>query len=292
MNSVPLCLCRSDRQNAMSFFFSETSPPIAAGSPAAGDEAEDAQEHEDGPASTCMNCQAPLRGEYCHRCGQPARTQRLRFRQLAASFLRGLFDLDSKTLRTTWHLCARPGSMTREYVEGNRVTYLSPLRYYILIVALNIGLSALLGTTDVASAGANNGRGFWDAHFVSLQISVVYALLAVPIAAGQWLLHWRRRLTLAEHYAFLLYLLGQSILVLAVIDIFVLLTTGAELSGDAEGLTWLGVFTVYIVGAGRTFYREAPWHTAWKTVVSYVTAALALGSCAAAGMLLYQWVVG
>ena len=238
-----------------------------------------------------MNCQAQLHGEFCHHCGQPARTQRLRFRQLAVGLLQGLFDLDSKPLRSAWHLFTRPGLMAREYVDGNRVTYLSPLRYYVLIVALNIGLSALLGMTDAASAGANSGNGFWDAHFVALQISLLYALIAIPVAASQWLLHRSSRLNPAEHYAFLLYLLAQSILVLAIIDVFAIASTGAELSGDAEGLTWLGVFTAYIVWAGRTFYREPAWHTAWKTVVSYVAAMVTIGLCAAAGIGLYQLIV-
>ena len=181
--------------------------------------------------------------------------------------------------------------MAREYVEGNRVTYLNPLRYYVLIVALNIGLSALFGPTGAASAGANNGNAFWDTHFVALQISLVYAFIAVPIAGSQWLLHRDGQLTLAEHYAFLLYLLAQSILVLMIIDVFMVVGTGTELSGDVEGLTWLGVFSAHVVWAGRTFYREAAWHTAWKTVVSYVAVAVFAGLSTAAGIGLYQLVV-
>lgn len=242
-------------------------------------------------SNRCMNCYAPLQGDYCYRCGQSAQTQRLRFSQLVGSLLQGLFDLDFKTLQTAWNLFTRPGSMVRDYVEGNRVTYLNPLRYYVLIVALNIGLSALFGMLDVASASANSGNGFWDAHFVALQISLLYAVITIPIAASQWLLHRSGRLTLAEHYAFLLYLLAQSILVVAIIDVFAIVGTGAELSGDVEGLTWLGVFTTYVVWAGRAFYREAVWHTAWKTIASYVATLVVGGFCTAAGIGLYQLLV-
>lgn len=271
----------------------ETRPAAQAPSDETPEDAEETLENDRSSASPrCMNCETLLQGEYCHRCGQSAQTQRLRFRELAAGLARGVVELDSKMVRTVWHLFTRPGSMTREYVDGNRVTYVSPLRYYVLMVALNIGLSALLGTTDAASAGASNGNAFWDANFVALQISLVYALIAIPIAASQRVLHQRGRLTLAEHYAFLLYLLAQSILVLVLIDVFAVVGTGAELGGDAEGLAWLGVFTVYIVWAGRTFYREAVWHTAWKTAASYAATVVLGGFCGAAAIGLYHLIVG
>ena len=111
-----------------------------------------------------MNCQTRLHSTYCPTCGQPASTQRLRFRKLAAGLVDGLFELDFKTVRTAWHLMVRPGATARSYVDGNRVSYLSPLRYHLIVVALNIGLAALLGTTDVATAGANDGNTFWDAR--------------------------------------------------------------------------------------------------------------------------------
>lgn len=217
----------------------------------------------------CMYCQAPLQGTYCHRCGQSSQTQRLRVRELASGLVQGLFDLDSRTLRTMWHLFVRPGLMTRDYVEGARVIYLGPLRYYMLIVALNIGLSAVFGIHETHAAAAGADEGFWDTHFVAVQISLVYGGIAIPIAVGQWLLHRGSRLTLAEHYAFLLYLLAQSVLVVAGVDVFALMITGAGLEGDVDGLASLGVFTMHVIGAGRTFYREAVWHTAWKTAVSY-----------------------
>ena len=225
---------------------------------------------EDGGTSTatsdhCMNCRAPLQGAYCYRCGQSSQTQRLRFRELASGLVQGLFELDSKTLRTVWHLLVRPGLMTRDYVEGARVIYLGPLRYYMLIVAFTIGISAVFGIHETHVAGAK--EGFWDTHFVALQISLVYMLISIPIAVGQWLLHRASRLTLAEHYAFVLYLLAQTVFVGEGVDVFVLITTGAEL--NPEGPALLGIFTTYVIGAGRTFYREAVWHTVWKTVVSY-----------------------
>jgi len=221
----------------------------------------------------CMYCQAPLQGAYCHRCGQSSQTQRLRVRELASGLVQGLFDLDSKTLRTMWDLFVRPGLMTRNYVEGVRVIYIGPLRYYMLIVALNIGLSAVFGIHETHAAGGVD-EGFWDTHFVALQISLVYGLIAILIAVGQWLLHRGSRLTLAEHYAFLLYLLAQSVLVVAGIDVFTLMTTGTGLEGDVDGLASLGVFTTYVIGAGRTFYREAVWHTVWKTIVSFASVVL------------------
>jgi hypothetical protein len=222
-----------------------------------------------------MNCQTRLHGTYCPTCGQRASTQRLRFRKLAAGLVDGLFELDFKTVRTAWHLMVRPGATARSYVDGNRVSYLSPLRYYLIVVALNIGLAALLGTTDVATAGANDGNTFWDTHFVALQISLLYAGLALLIAVALQWLHRSASLTLAEHYAFLLYVLAQSILILAAVDASMLALTGVELKGEREGLSWLAVFTAYVAGAGRTFYGEPLWRSTWKAVAAIAAAVVA-----------------
>lgn len=39
--------------------------------------------------------------------------------------------LDSKTVRTLWTLLFRPGRLTRAYIEGRRVRFVSPLRLYM-----------------------------------------------------------------------------------------------------------------------------------------------------------------
>lgn len=217
-------------------------------------------------AERCANCATRLHGGYCHRCGQAADVGRLRFRRIVVGLLRGLVDLDSKTLRTVRHLFTKPGAMVRAYVSGQRVPYLDPLRYYMLAVAVSIGIAALIGVMDITQAGANQGDVFWKGSFVSFQVGVLYAMLMFPIAVSQWYLHRTLQWTIAAHYVFLIYLLAQSVLILIGVEGLVLLVMGTELHGTSEGLAWIGVFIAYILWAGRVFFAEPLWQVAWKTV--------------------------
>jgi uncharacterized protein DUF3667 len=228
-------------------------PPAAAeaGSPAPAAEAR------------CLNCGAELAGAYCSRCGQAAGVERLRFPRLARELAHGLLSLDVAVLRTLRALAARPGTFIREYLLGRRVGYAGPLAYYALVVAVNIAAAALLRDVGLASADRDPDQGFWERNFVALQISLAFALLLLPLAIAQRLVHRRAGWSVAEHYAFLLYVLAQSI-VGALALTLLLLPFGVELAGDSEGLVWLGVFAACLVWAMRGFFAEPLWKSILK----------------------------
>ena len=101
----------------------------------------------------------------------------------------------------------------------------------------------------------------------------------------------RSSTTLAEHYAFLLYLLAQSVLVIALVQPLAQ-TLGIPFHGAIEGLLWLGVFTGYVLWAGRVFYREALWRVTWKTVASYVAVLVIASSLGPAARGVYLLATG
>ncbi|GAB5518459.1 MAG: hypothetical protein RhofKO_07100 [Rhodothermales bacterium] len=233
-----------------------------------------------------MNCHTVLKGDYCHQCGQSASVQRLRFRHLAANALDGLLSLDSKILRTVWHLLIRPGATARAYVEGNRVSYTSPLRYYLLVVASNVALAALLGSDSAATEPEA-----WADHFVALQISLIFGLFALPIAWTFWLTYGTTRYTIAEHYAFVLYMLGHSVLLLMILTL-VGQVVGFAVDGNLEALIPIVLLTLYLIIAGRTFYKESFLQTAWKTGAAYVVVVVTVGLVGAAVAVVSGWLAG
>jgi hypothetical protein len=80
--------------------------------------------------TACENCGTVLAGAFCHACGQPAEHPRS-VRAFAAQAAGDLTNLDSRLLRTLGTLLARPGRLTREYLEGRRVRYTQPLQLYL-----------------------------------------------------------------------------------------------------------------------------------------------------------------
>src|SRR5687768_4473714 len=84
------------------------------------------------PDAGCTNCETVLRGPVCHSCGQAVDALPVS----APAFLRAqataLLGYDNRLWRTLALLVARPGELTRAYLAGRCVPYLSPLGTYLL----------------------------------------------------------------------------------------------------------------------------------------------------------------
>ncbi|MEI9985858.1 MAG: DUF3667 domain-containing protein [Aliidongia sp.] len=83
--------------------------------------------------SSCLNCGAPVPGHFCGDCGQSRDDHSRSTLSLVHEFFEHHIMLDSKMLRTAYALVLRPGSLTRAYIEGRRVRYVSPFRLYLFM---------------------------------------------------------------------------------------------------------------------------------------------------------------
>ncbi len=86
-------------------------------------------------AENCANCGATLAGNYCHRCGQSAHVHHSLL-HLGEEFLHGLLHFDAKAWRTLPLLVIQPGRLTRNYIDGKRTRYVSPLALFLFMVFL------------------------------------------------------------------------------------------------------------------------------------------------------------
>ncbi len=85
--------------------------------------------------TACLNCGTSLIGSHCHACGQAAHVHR----SLGAFFhdlLHGVFHFEGKIWRTLPLLAWRPGRLTREYIDGRRASYVSPIALFLFSVFL------------------------------------------------------------------------------------------------------------------------------------------------------------
>ena len=99
-------------------------------------------------ATACRNCGASLSGAYCSACGQAARVHRS-LRHLVEELLHGVFHFDAKGWRTLPLLVTRPGVLTRRYIDGQRVRYVSPLALFLFMIFLMFFAASLSGRTGV-----------------------------------------------------------------------------------------------------------------------------------------------
>ena len=106
-------------------------------------------------ANPCLNCGTNIQLTYCPECGQAEvdsdPTLREFLHELAEEFLRW----DGKLFKTFRLLVMQPGELTREYLTGRRVRFISPLRVYLTCSLLFFFLAAVLPQPKIALA---NGR--------------------------------------------------------------------------------------------------------------------------------------
>ena len=88
---------------------------------------------EPGDSHSCLNCGAPLAGQYCGQCGQRATSRFISLWGLISDAFGDLFEMDSRLWRTVVPLLIRPGLLTKEYLQGRRARYMPPFRMYLVL---------------------------------------------------------------------------------------------------------------------------------------------------------------
>ncbi|WP_378182999.1 DUF3667 domain-containing protein [Aquimarina sp. SS2-1] len=86
----------------------------------------------------CLNCHVPLDivDRYCHNCGQINTTKKLSFKDFFYEFFASMFSYDSRLRHTIVGLLFRPGKISKDYIEGKRVKYANPFRFYLSVSIL------------------------------------------------------------------------------------------------------------------------------------------------------------
>ncbi|WP_420480286.1 DUF3667 domain-containing protein [Brevundimonas sp. FT23028] len=78
----------------------------------------------------CADCGAETSGNFCSNCGQPTHVHRTLL-HLFEEVLHGVMHFDARIWRTLPLLWLNPGRLTREWVQGRRARYVSPLAMFL-----------------------------------------------------------------------------------------------------------------------------------------------------------------
>jgi len=92
----------------------------------------------------CANCGTERVGPYCHACGQSGHVHRNLF-ALVHDIAHGVFHFEGKVWKTLPMLIARPGELTRRYIGGERVKFVSPMAMFLFSVFLMFAVVSNVG---------------------------------------------------------------------------------------------------------------------------------------------------
>ena len=203
--------------------------------------------------NSCRNCDAPLTGAYCAACGQKAlHDQDRRFVTLLLGFFAELSSLDGRFWRSLLALVIRPGAMSRAWIDGRRLQYISPLTLFLIANAVYF-LSPSLSDFDLTlvdqthQAHSRWTRPLLDALLAARgenleQFASVYAIASgnvgklllivhVPLMAlALSLLRRDRTIWFAEHVIVALHLFTFVLLFMQVQPLFDVLPDAIEIA--------------------------------------------------------------
>jgi hypothetical protein len=136
----------------------------------------------------CLNCGTILVGPHCHQCGQRAHVHRT-IAAFVHDLLHGVLHFEGKTWRTLPLLAWRPGKLTREYIDGRRASYVSPIALFLFVVFLTFaGFHAMGSAIDLGDTVTMGGKkvSIGDARAnLKANIAAAEKRRAAAVAAGQ-----------------------------------------------------------------------------------------------------------
>jgi len=266
--------------------------------PAHGEKAGAPLDHGHFAESACLNCGAPLAGHYCSECGQAAHLHRT-FGAFLHDVAHGVLHLDGKVWRTLPRLALNPGRLTRDYIDGHRARYVSPMALFLFSVFLMFAVFQIAGISLqtpeagavvldnerevlAASEGGNvkltavrTGSAFVD-HAIEKWRSnpglMIYKLqsnsykfswLLIPLSLPfVWLIFaWKRRFGLYDHAVFVTYSIAFMTLLFMVLAI-------ARTLGAPAGLVvplMLFVPVAHIFAQVKGAYELRVFSALWRT---------------------------
>ena len=110
-------------------------------------------------AVDCANCGAPLNGPYCQACGQKAASPNVSLHEFFHEAFHELAHVDGKIVQTLRLLLTKPGQLTREFLDGRRQRYVSPLRLYLTCSLIFFALAAVAPRADRPFFTVSRARG-------------------------------------------------------------------------------------------------------------------------------------
>lgn len=93
-----------------------------------------ASKHALPPGTPCPNCATPLQGPWCHECGQKGEEFHRSIWHLVAEAFEGLTHFDGRFWNTLPRLILKPARLTRDYLEGHRVSQIPPFRLFLVVL--------------------------------------------------------------------------------------------------------------------------------------------------------------
>ena len=102
----------------------------------------------------CFSCETPMQGLYCGACGQKNDNYRRSLSSLGVELFTSLTAIEGRIWRTWGALLFKPGKVAREFSDGRRTHWSSPIRVFLAMSLILFSYIAIT-KTQIISADVN-----------------------------------------------------------------------------------------------------------------------------------------
>lgn len=213
----------------------------------------------------CTNCGTPVDDAFCPHCGQEVGPARLTVRHFLAHNLRKLFSIEDGFFYTSFLLLFKPWAVIRNYINGHRIPYTSPVSMLVALVIYDAVIASLLHTSnhlfhlnfEIEVAPADDKWTLFDRMVqcicdVLTSAQFTYIALSFIIVGAVYITYFRfggRRFSITEYMVAAMYALSSVLLY----DIFFLPLTRLV---SFEVLSFPGVcllIFMYVLSLNKAF---------------------------------------
>lgn len=107
----------------------------------------------------CLNCDRSLdiSDGFCSYCGQKNTSKALTLKELVLEYFSGLVSYDSRFRKTISAMMFNPGELSKKYIEGKRVSYVNPFRFFISTAIIFFLVVSWINRDELNSIKSING---------------------------------------------------------------------------------------------------------------------------------------
>lgn len=202
----------------------------------------------------CANCETLLAppGRWCPGCGQKVPRARLALRDLGVDSWMLVTGIDRSVLSLARGLIVRPGGVARDWIQGRRRRYFSPLSFVAWMVGLAV---ATMIAVNFHPFEARDEDSVASVVFLTAKVNLLQ-LVQVPLLAawGLLLFGWRRR-SFAEQLVLGAYATGARVGVGALLLLAVHVVYGGSEAHPDIARAYLALWIAYFAWASSHFHE-------------------------------------
>lgn len=172
----------------------------------------------------CKNCNNEFEEEFCNRCGQSSKVQRISWNYLSKSIIDNIFQINYGFLFTVKTLLLSPGKSLKDFFLGKRKKFYKPFAFLLisstvfLLSTKFIGNDTFVddfvnGLRNGANSSLKNSADFKILDFFTKNQTYVFLIIVPIFSLASFLAFKKNKYNFSEHLILNLYITGEQLLI-------------------------------------------------------------------------------